>query len=139
MWSLSRQARVMPNIKEVTISLRQGQRVRERIFLSADIIISCVLSGFLFVIVVVDDEMEAMSRSYICVQDVTKTIAICLCRSRTRCRSEILTSLIIHIITTDQPGVLYGGMASHALLNVTIHARNRRKPVDITSDCIILI
>ena len=34
----------------------------------ADIIISCVLPGFLFVIIVVDDEMEAMSRSYLCVQ-----------------------------------------------------------------------
>ena len=28
----------------------------------ADIIISCVLPGFLFVVVVVDDEMEATSR-----------------------------------------------------------------------------
>ena len=34
----------------------------------ADMIISCVLPGFLFVIVVVDDEIEAMSRSYLCVQ-----------------------------------------------------------------------
>ena len=34
----------------------------------ADIIISCVLPGFQFVIVVVDDEMEAMSRSSLCVQ-----------------------------------------------------------------------
>ena len=34
----------------------------------ADIIISCVLPAFLFVTVVVDDEMEAMSRSSLCVQ-----------------------------------------------------------------------
>ena len=34
----------------------------------ADIIISCVLPGFLFVIVVVEDEMEAMGRSSLCVQ-----------------------------------------------------------------------
>ena len=57
------------NIREVKISPRQRQRVRERNF--------CVLTssffvfnipGFLFVIVVVDDEMEAMSRSSLCVQ-----------------------------------------------------------------------
>ena len=34
----------------------------------AYIFISCVIPGFLFVIVVVDDEMEAMSRSSFCVQ-----------------------------------------------------------------------
>ena len=34
----------------------------------ADIIISCVLPGFLFVIAVVDDEREAMSRPSLCVQ-----------------------------------------------------------------------
>ena len=33
-----------------------------------DIIISCVIPGFLFVVVAVDDEMEAMSRSSLCVQ-----------------------------------------------------------------------
>ena len=35
----------------------------ENEYLCADVIISCVLPGFLFVIVVVDDGMEAMSRS----------------------------------------------------------------------------
>ena len=39
----------------------------ENEILCADIIISCVLPGFLFVIVVVD-EMEATSRSFICLQ-----------------------------------------------------------------------
>ena len=34
----------------------------------ADFIISCVLPGFLSVIVVIDDEMEVTSRSYLCVQ-----------------------------------------------------------------------
>ena len=34
----------------------------------ADIIISCVFPGFIFVIVVVDDEIEAMSRSSRCLQ-----------------------------------------------------------------------
>ena len=48
--------------REVKISLR---RVRERNFC---LLISCYLPGFLFVIVVVDDEMEAMSRSPLCVQ-----------------------------------------------------------------------
>ena len=33
----------------------------------ADIFISCVMPGFLFDIVVIDDEMEAMSRSSLCV------------------------------------------------------------------------
>ena len=56
------------HIREVKISLRQRQRVRERNFVCADIIISCVLPGFLFVNVVVDDEMEATSRSSLCVQ-----------------------------------------------------------------------
>ena len=37
-------------------------------YLCVDVIISCVLPGFLFVIVVVDDEMEAMRRSSLCVQ-----------------------------------------------------------------------
>ena len=37
-------------------------------FWCADIFISCVIPGFLFVIVVVDDEMEAMSRSSLCSQ-----------------------------------------------------------------------
>ena len=37
-------------------------------FLCAYIFISCVLPGFLFVNVVVNDEMEAMSRSPLCVQ-----------------------------------------------------------------------
>ena len=37
-------------------------------FLYADIIISCVLPGFIFAIVVVDDEMETMSRSSLYVQ-----------------------------------------------------------------------
>ena len=46
--------------REVKISLRQRQRER---FLCVDVIISCVLPGFLFVIVVVDDEMEEISRS----------------------------------------------------------------------------
>ena len=40
----------------------------ENEILCADIIISCVLPEFLFVIVVVDDEMEAISRSSLCVQ-----------------------------------------------------------------------
>ena len=48
--------------REVKISLR---RVRERNFC---LLISCNLPGFLFVIVVVDDEMEEMSRSPLCVQ-----------------------------------------------------------------------
>ena len=37
-------------------------------FVCADIIISSVLPGFIFDIVVVDDEMEATSRSSLCVQ-----------------------------------------------------------------------
>ena len=37
-------------------------------FVCADIIISCVFPELLFVIVVVDDEMEAMSRSSFCEQ-----------------------------------------------------------------------
>ena len=37
-------------------------------FLCADIIISCVLPGLLFVIVVVNGEIEATSRSSLCVQ-----------------------------------------------------------------------
>ena len=37
-------------------------------FLCADIFIYCVRPWFLLVIVVVDDEMEAMSRSSLCVQ-----------------------------------------------------------------------
>ena len=77
-------------IREVKISLRQ--RVRGRNFCS-DIFISCVIPGLLFVIVVVDDEMEAMSRSFV-YENVMKTTAIFHCRSRTRCRSEILTSLL---------------------------------------------
>ena len=32
------------------------------------LIISCILPGFLFVIVVVDDEMEATSHSSLCLQ-----------------------------------------------------------------------
>ena len=39
----------------------------ENDFLCAGIIISCALPGFIFVIVVVDDEIEAMSGSSICV------------------------------------------------------------------------
>ena len=38
----------------------------------ADIIISCVLLGFIFVIVVVDDEMEATSCSSRCLQKRNK-------------------------------------------------------------------
>ena len=56
------------NNREVNFSLRQRQRVREHFFLCADIIISCVIHRFLFVIVVVVNEMEAMSRSSLCVQ-----------------------------------------------------------------------
>ena len=37
-------------------------------FLCADFIISCVLPGFIFFIVVVDDEIEATSRSSRCLQ-----------------------------------------------------------------------
>ena len=48
-------------IWEDKISLRQRQR--EQLFVCADVIIYCVLPWFLFVIVVVDDKMEAMSRS----------------------------------------------------------------------------
>ena len=40
----------------------------ENDFLCADIIIYCILPGFIFVVVVVDDEMEATSRSSLCVQ-----------------------------------------------------------------------
>ena len=59
---------VIHNIREVKISLRQRQRVQERNYLCADIIISCVLPVFLFVIVLEDDEMVAMSHSSLCVQ-----------------------------------------------------------------------
>ena len=52
--------------REVKISLRQ--RVRERNVCVLTYVISCVLPGFLFVIVVVDDEMEATSRSSLCVK-----------------------------------------------------------------------
>ena len=51
-------------------------------FLYADTIISCVLSGFLFVIVVEDDEREAMSRSSLCVKNVANTTAVFNSRSR---------------------------------------------------------
>ena len=40
----------------------------ENEFLCADIIISCVLPWFIFVNVVVDDKMEATTRSSLCVQ-----------------------------------------------------------------------
>ena len=70
-------------------------------FLFADIIISCVLPGFLFGIVVVDDEIEAISRSSLCVQKRNKTTAIFHCRSRTVYRCEILTSLFTQYIQLD--------------------------------------
>ena len=79
------------NNREVKISLRQ--RVRERIFFCADIIISYVLHRFIFVIVVEDDEMEATSRLFRCLLKRNKNDRDINCRSRTRCRcrSEILT------------------------------------------------
>ena len=66
----------------------------------AEIIISCVLPGFLFVIVVVDmSRRRYWSDEYTVVhlfvyKNVTKTAAIFYCRfrSRSRCRREILTS-----------------------------------------------
>ena len=78
--------------REVKISL-QHRHTRTK-FLCVDIIISCVLPGFLFVIVVLDDEMEAMSHSSLLYKNVTKMTAIFHRCSRTRCRSEILTSLL---------------------------------------------
>ena len=52
--------------REVKISLRH-RHTRTK-FLCVDIIISCVLPRFLLVIVVLDDEMEAMSHSSLCIQ-----------------------------------------------------------------------
>ena len=52
--------------KEAKISLRQ--RVRERNVCVLTSSYFSVIPGFLFGIVVVDDEMEAMSRSSLCVQ-----------------------------------------------------------------------
>ena len=74
----------------------------ENEFLCADIIVSCVLPGFIFVIVVVDDEMEAMSLSSICVQkrnedDSDMSVSFSY---RTRCRREILTSLMWNVAPT---------------------------------------
>ena len=56
------------HIREVKISLRPWQRVREGNFNVLTIIIACVLPGFLFVIVVVDNKIEAMSCSSLCAQ-----------------------------------------------------------------------
>ena len=57
----------------------------------ADVINSCVLPGFLFVNGVVDDKMEAMSRSSLCVQNRNENDSEI---SRYRSRREILTSQI---------------------------------------------
>ena len=54
------------NNREVKISLRQRQRLRERNL--CVLTSSCVFPWFLFGIVVVDDEREATSRSSLCVQ-----------------------------------------------------------------------
>ena len=48
--------------REVKISLRQRERERNLFVLMSSVLVRA-LPGFIFVIVVVDDEMEATSRS----------------------------------------------------------------------------
>ena len=82
--------------REVKISLRQRQRVRERNF--------CVLTSSFLVFFLGSYSLSSLSKTkwkrrvvhLVVYKSVTKTTAIFNCRSRTRCRcrSEILTSLM---------------------------------------------
>ena len=58
---------VVVGISMLYLCYRKVKNTRTKL-VCADIIVSCVLPGFLFVIVVVDDGMEARSRSSLCVQ-----------------------------------------------------------------------
>ena len=90
---------ILVHNREVKISLRQRQRVRERIFLCADIFISYVIPGFIFVIVVVDDEVEAMSRSSICVQNRNE-------KKRQRYFIVVLVLVVVVVVKSSPPHCL---------------------------------